>query len=77
MRGARSCHGRHRRQCGRKAAGKREMPLSPIAVEVVHRIVAPFEIERSIETRVPGSASKCTRHSIWANSSQGAPAGTT
>ena len=32
----------------RKAAGKREVPLSPIAVEVVRRIDALFEIERSI-----------------------------
>src|SRR5256714_1041380 len=32
----------------RKAAGKKEIALSPIAVEVVHRIDALFEIERSI-----------------------------
>src|SRR5215831_13161810 len=32
----------------RKAAGKKEIPLSPIAIEVVHRIDALFEIERSI-----------------------------
>lgn len=32
----------------RKAAGKREIPLSPIAIEVVRRIDALFEIERSI-----------------------------
>jgi transposase len=32
----------------RKAAGKKEIPLSPIAVEVVRRIDALFEIERSI-----------------------------
>ena len=31
-----------------KAAGKREIPLSPIAIEVVRRIDALFEIERSI-----------------------------
>jgi hypothetical protein len=32
----------------RKAAGKTEIPPSPIAIEVVRRIDAPFEIERSI-----------------------------
>jgi transposase len=32
----------------RKAAGKKEIPLSPIAVEVVRRIDALFAIERSI-----------------------------
>src|SRR5437868_13487038 len=32
----------------RKAAGKKEIALSAIAVEVVHRIDALFEIERSI-----------------------------
>lgn len=31
-----------------KAAGKKEIPLSPIAIEVVRRIDALFEIERSI-----------------------------
>ncbi len=33
----------------RKAAGSREIPLSPIAIEVVRRIDALFEIERSID----------------------------
>src|SRR5882672_9396675 len=32
----------------RKGAGKKEIPLSPIAIEVVRRIDALFEIERSI-----------------------------
>jgi transposase len=32
----------------RKAAGKKEIPLSPIAIEVVRRIDALFDIERSI-----------------------------
>jgi hypothetical protein len=32
----------------RKASGKKEIPLSPIAVEVVRRIDALFEIERKI-----------------------------
>jgi transposase len=32
----------------RKASGKKEIPLSPIAIEVVRRIDALFEIERSI-----------------------------
>ncbi|MGD9894934.1 MAG: IS66 family transposase [Dehalococcoidia bacterium] len=35
----------------RKAAGNREIPLSPIAIEVVRRIDALFEIERSIDGR--------------------------
>jgi hypothetical protein len=37
----------------RKAAGKKEIPLSLIAVEVVRRIDALFEIERSINGRSP------------------------
>jgi transposase len=37
----------------RKAAGKREIPLSPIAIEVVRRIDALFEIERSINGKTP------------------------
>jgi transposase len=37
----------------RKAAGKKEIPLSPIAIEVVHRIDALFEIERSINGKSP------------------------
>ncbi|SFQ34355.1 Transposase IS66 family protein [Bradyrhizobium sp. Ghvi] len=37
----------------RKATGKKEIPLSPIAVEVVRRIDALFEIERSINGRSP------------------------
>lgn len=36
-----------------KAAGKKEIPLSPIAVEVVRRIDTLFEIERSINGRSP------------------------
>ncbi len=32
----------------RKAAGKKEIPLSPVAIEVVRRIDALFEIERGI-----------------------------
>ncbi|MBB4199991.1 hypothetical protein GGD83_003818 [Rhodoblastus sphagnicola] len=32
----------------RKAAGKKEIPLSPIAIEVVRRIDALFEIERAV-----------------------------
>jgi len=32
----------------RKAQGKKEIPLSPIAIEVVRRIDALFEIERPI-----------------------------
>jgi hypothetical protein len=37
----------------RKAAGDREIPLSPIAIEVVRRIDALFEIERSINGKSP------------------------
>jgi hypothetical protein len=35
----------------RKAAGKKEIPLSPIAMEIVRRIDALFEIERSINSK--------------------------
>ena len=37
----------------RKAAGKKEMPLSPIAIEVVRRVDALFAIERSINGKSP------------------------
>jgi transposase len=37
----------------RKAASKKEIPLSPIAIEVVRRIDALFEIERSINGKCP------------------------
>jgi transposase len=37
----------------RKVAGKKEIPLSPIAIEVVSRIDALFEIERSINGKRP------------------------
>jgi transposase len=37
----------------RKASGKKEIPLSPIAIEVVRRIDALFEIERSINGKSP------------------------
>src|ERR1700693_1759221 len=37
----------------RKAAGKKEIPLSPIAIEVVRRIDTLFEIERSINGKCP------------------------
>ncbi|MGY3591921.1 hypothetical protein ACVIGB_008498 [Bradyrhizobium sp. USDA 4341] len=37
----------------RKADGKKEIPLSPIAIEVVRRIDELFEIERSINGRSP------------------------
>ncbi|SMX56628.1 Putative transposase (fragment) [Bradyrhizobium sp. ORS 285] len=35
----------------RKASGKKDIPLSPIAVEMVRRIDALFEIERSVNGR--------------------------
>ena len=34
-----------------KAAGKKEIALSPIAIDVVRRIDALFEIERSVNDR--------------------------
>ena len=37
----------------RKASGKREIPLSPIAIEIVRRIDALSEIERSINGKSP------------------------
>ena len=37
----------------RKAVGKKEIPLSPIAIEVVRRIDALFAIEQSINGRSP------------------------
>lgn len=37
----------------RKAAGKKEIPLSPIAMEIVRRIDALFAIERSINCKSP------------------------
>jgi transposase len=37
----------------RKATGNKEIPLSPIAIEVVRRIDALFEIERSINGKSP------------------------
>jgi hypothetical protein len=46
-------HGRHRGENARKAAGKKEIPLSPIAIEVVRRIDPLFAIERSINGKSP------------------------
>jgi hypothetical protein len=37
----------------RQAAGKKEIPLSPIAIEVARRIDALFAIERSISGKSP------------------------
>ena len=37
----------------RKASGKQEIPMSPIAIEVVRRIDALFEIERTINGKSP------------------------
>jgi len=42
----------------RKAAGKKEISLSPIAIEVVRRIDALFEIERSINGKSAGERLK-------------------
>jgi transposase len=71
----------------RKATSKKEIPLSPIAVEVVRRIDALFEIERSIngrsaEERVQARQSLSrplveTFKSMCGNSSPSCPVGTT
>ena len=45
----------------RKAVGKKEIPLSPIAIEVVRRIDALFGIERSINGRSPEERLKVRR----------------
>jgi transposase len=37
----------------RRAAGKKEIPLSPIAIEIVRRIDTLFEVERSINGKTP------------------------
>jgi transposase len=37
----------------RRAAGKKEIPISPIAIRVVRRIDAQFEIERAINGKTP------------------------
>ena len=37
----------------RKASGKKEIPLSPIAIEIVRRIDVLFEIERPINGKTP------------------------
>ena len=71
----------------RKAAGKKEIPLSPIAIEVVRRIDALFEIERSINGKSPEERLAVRRDvsrplvddlmSICASRSPGSRAGTT
>jgi hypothetical protein len=45
----------------RKAAGKREVPLSPIAVEVVRRIDALFELSAPSTARARRSGWRCGR----------------
>ncbi|SPP98247.1 transposase (fragment) [Bradyrhizobium vignae] len=45
----------------RKAAGKKEIPLSPIGIEVVRRIDALFEIERSIDSKSAEERLRCRR----------------
>jgi transposase len=47
----------------RKASGKKEIPLSPIAIEVVRRIDALFEIERSINGK-SAEERLATRHAL-------------
>ena len=53
MRGASSLSWPSEENARRKAAGKSEIPLSPIAIEVVRRIDALFMIERSINGQSP------------------------
>ena len=53
MRGASSCLADVEENARRKAAGKSEIPLSPIAIEVVRRIDALFTIERAINGQSP------------------------
>jgi hypothetical protein len=48
MHGASSSFSPTSRNARRRAAGKTEIPLSPIAIEVVRRIDALFAIERKI-----------------------------
>lgn len=43
----------HEQNQRRKAAGRRDIPLSPIAVEVVRRIDAVFAVEREINGKPP------------------------
>ena len=47
----------------RKAAGKKEIPLSPIAIEIVRRIDALFAIERSINGK-SAEERLSTRHTL-------------
>jgi transposase len=47
----------------RKASGKKEIPLSPIAIEIVHRIDALFEIERPINGKTPDER-RAVRHRL-------------
>jgi len=46
-------HGRYRGECEPQGCGKKEIPLSPIAIEVVRRIDVLFAIERSINGQSP------------------------
>jgi transposase len=46
----------------RRASGKKEIPLSPIAIEVVRRIDALFEIERSINGKSPEERIAARQH---------------
>ncbi len=47
----------------RKATGKKEIPLSPIAIEVVRRIDALFEIERGRFTLF--QSLRCAPRALW------------
>ena len=46
---------RHRGECATQGLGKKEIALSPIAIEVVRRIDALFEIERPINGKSAGN----------------------
>jgi transposase len=49
----------------RKASGKKEIALSPIAIEIVRRIDALFEIERSINGKSAGERLAVRRMLSW------------
>jgi hypothetical protein len=49
----------------RKAAGKKKIPLSPIAIEIVRRIDALFEIERSINGKSAQERLEVRRALSW------------
>ncbi len=49
----------------RKSAGKKEIPLSPIAIEIVRRIDALFEIERAINGNSAAESLTVRHKELW------------